>query len=314
MSQSTPQPQKTTSPSWWRPLSRRAFLRDGTLLLLAAASGEYDAVAAATAAGTDRPLLRVGLLTDLHYADRPPAGTRFYRETLPKIRECIARFNEIRPDFAVELGDFIDAAETAEGEIGHLKTIEAEFVRFQGARHYVLGNHCAWTLTKDEFLKNCGARKEFYSFDQGGFHFVILDACFRADGVPYGRRNFNWTDTDIPATERDWLKEDLRTAQGKTVVFVHQRLDVAGDYGVKSGREVRKVLEDSGKVLAVFQGHNHKNDLREINGIHYCTLAAMIEGSGAANSAYGILSILQDGSLRIEGFRQQKSYQLARPA
>ena len=39
-------------------------------------------------------------------------------------------------------------------------------------------------------------------FDRGGFHFVVLDACFRSDGVPYGRKNFKWTDTKIPPAER----------------------------------------------------------------------------------------------------------------
>ena len=52
-------------------------------------------------------------------------------------------------------------------------------------------------------------------------------------------------------------------------MFAHQRLDVTNDYCIKNATDVRKVLEASGKVLAVFQGHNHKNDYNEIGGIHY---------------------------------------------
>jgi len=52
-----------------------------------------------------------------------------------------------------------------------------------------------------------------------------------------------------------------------------------------SAPEVRQILEDSGNVSAVFQGHSHQNDYRDINGIHYCTMRAVIEGSGAANNA-----------------------------
>ena len=257
------------------------------------------------------PLLRVGLLTDLHYADRPPAGTRYYRETLSKLRECVNKFNAIGSDFVVELGDLIDTAETVEGEVGHLKTIETEYARLQCPRHYVLGNHCVWSLTKEQFEHNSGARKPFYSFDQGAVHFVILDACYRADGVPYGGRNFTWPDTEIPTAEREWLKEDLRAAKGRVIVFVHQRMDVQNDYGVKSAPAVRKILENSSKVSAVIQGHYHQNDYREINGIHYCTLAAMIEGSGAEHNAYALMSVFKDGSLKLEGFRQQRSYQLS---
>lgn len=257
-------------------------------------------------------MARIGLLTDLHYADRPSAGTRFYREALPKLDECIDRFNALAPDCVVELGDFIDAGETLEEETRYLQTIEAAYARLRAPRHYVLGNHCVWTLTKDQFRRNCAARSSCYSFDVHGCHCVILDACFRADGVAYGARNFVWTDTEIPRAQRDWLRRDLQKSRGPCLVFVHQRLDVAGEYGVKSAVAVRSILEESGKVLAVFQGHFHENDYREINGIHYCTLAAMIEGSGPERNAYGLLSVFSDGRLKLEGFRRQRSHLLRR--
>ena len=84
--------------------------------------------------------------------------------------------------------------------------------------------------------------------------------------------------------------------------------DTGRPYGVKSAPTVRRILEESGKVLAVFQGHNHINDHKEIGGIHYCTLAAVIEGAGKANNAYGILDIHENGLLKVEGFRKQKKW------
>ena len=85
----------------------------------------------------------------------------------------------------MELGDFIDAAEEVPDELAYLAKLEAAYAKFRGDRHYVLGNHCCWTLTKPQFFDHCGAKRPFYSFDRGGFHFVILDACYRA---AYGRR------------------------------------------------------------------------------------------------------------------------------
>ena len=64
-------------------------------------------------------------------------------------------------------------------------------------------------------------------------------------------------------------------------------------------------MEASGKVVAVFQGHSHKNDLQEIAGLPYCTLVAMVEGSGVENSGFGMLEIFPDESVRIKGFRKQ---------
>ena len=287
-------------------MNRRIFLRDGSILLLGA--GIAGSPLASLAAAEPQHRVRIGLVTDLHYADKPPAGTRHYRESLTKFAEAAGEFQKAKPDFVVELGDLIDAADSAEAEKKYLATINKEFAALPGAKHYVLGNHCVATLSKDEFLEGVARTKPHYSSDAGGFHFVILDACYRSDGESYSRGNFKWTDTSIPDEQVEWLMADLRDAAGKAVVFVHQRLDVQNDYGVKNADQVRKVLEESGKVLAVFQGHSHKNDLKDIRGIHYCTLVAMVEGSGVENSGFSLMDIFDGGTIRLTGFCKQSSY------
>jgi alkaline phosphatase len=252
--------------------------------------------------------VRIGLVTDLHYADKPPAGTRHYRETLAKLAEAAKRFEEEKPDLVVELGDMIDSADSLDVEKGYLRRIAKHFAAIPGQHHYVLGNHCVSALTKPEFLGIAGQKASFYSFDTNGVHFVVLDACFRGDGQPYGRKNFDWTDANIPPAEVEWLRDDLNRTRHKTVVFVHQRLDVEPPLGIKNAPEVRKVLEESGKVLAVLQGHHHNGDFREITGVRYCTLKAMIEGSGSENNAYAVMDILPGDAIRIRGFRRQRSY------
>ncbi len=291
-----------------RGASRRAFLRQGTLVLLGAGMslrGSADLLADEPAAS---PRVRVGMLTDLHYADKPPAGTRYYRETLTKLEEAAQQFEQQRPQLVIELGDLIDAADTVETELSYLKRIQRSMAALPGQKHYVLGNHCVETLTKQEFLGEVGQERSYYSFDAGGVHFVVLDACFRSDFVPYGRKNSRWDDANLPAAELDWLRSDLEAAAGPVIVLIHQRLDVQNHYGVKNAADARKLLEQSGKVLAVFQGHSHKNDYREIEGIHYVTLAAMIEGSGPENNSYSVLDVFDGGALRLTGFRRQANY------
>ena len=285
-------------------LSRRAFLKNGVLVL------SSSAVIPGTAVGGDKtPALQIGLVTDLHYADKPPAGTRHYRETPAKLAEAAAELSKHKPAFLVELGDFIDAADSVKTELGYLKKINRDFSAICKNRHHVLGNHCVYTLTKKEFLETVGQKKSYYSFDSGNFHFIVLDSCFRTDGQPYGRKNFEWTDPNIPKAELDWLRADLKSTSKKTVVFAHQRLDVSSVYGVKNAPAVRKILEDSKQVLAVFQGHSHENDHKEIGGIHYCTLVAMIEGSGVSHNGYSVMKLSDDGSIRLDGFRNQGDYQ-----
>jgi len=285
-------------------LGRRTFLKNGVLVLATAAVTRSPLIA-----DEAKPGLKIGLITDLHYADKAPAGTRHYRETPSKLAEAAREFGRHKPAFIVELGDLIDAADSVQAELGYLKKINRDFAAICKHRHYVLGNHCVYTLKKQEFLGHVGQKKSYYSFDEGRFHFVVLDSCFRGDGEPYGRKNFEWTDPNIPAAEVDWLKADLKATSKKTVVFAHQRLDVSNSYGVKNAVAVRKVLQDSGKVLAVFQGHSHENDHKEIGGVHYCTLVAMIEGSGAENNGYSLMSLADDGTIRLNGFRKQGQYQ-----
>ncbi len=290
-------------------LPRRAFIRQGTLFL-ASALGTVQA-----AEPRVRPLLRIGLLTDLHYADKESTKTRFYRETPAKLAEAVERFNAEALDFVVELGDLIDQAGTVEQEIAWLQAIEKVYAQLKAPRHYVLGNHCVTTLTKAEFAAHTAASKQtWYAFDAGGTHFIVLDACFRADGAAYERHNAEWTDANIPPEELDWLRGDLSKTTLPAVILAHQRLDDAGKHSVKNAAAVRALLEaaDGGKVIAVFQGHSHQNDLQQIAGIPYVTLAALIEGSGAENNSYGILEVMPDHSLRLRGFRRQVDHAFPR--
>lgn len=286
---------------------RRAFLKDGALLLAGSAllSGE-DLLAAPF--GSEKPQVRLGLVTDLHYADKDRKGNRCYRETVTKLAEARKRFVEAKPDILVEAGDLIDAADALDIEKEYLKRAVEQFSAIPGEHHYVVGNHCVKNLTKPDFLQIVGQERSYYSFDAKGYHFVILDACFRGDGTPYGGVAFKWPDANIPPAELEWLRDDLHKTPNKAIVFVHQCLDVGWPFGVSNGPEVRKVLEASGKVLAVIQGHLHQGNYQEIGNLHYCTLAGMVEGSGPENNAYAVMDILPGDAIRIAGFRRQKNF------
>lgn len=285
-------------------VGRRAFMKQGSLYLTTATF----APGALRASNVKSDHLRVGLITDLHYADKAPAGTRHYRETLGKLNEAAQQFQKDQATVLVELGDLIDAADSVSVEQGYLKTINEQFAAICKDRHYVLGNHCVDTLHKEEFLGTVGQDASYYSFERGAYHFVVLDSCFRSDDKPYGRRNFKWTDANVPKAELDWLAEDLQNTDKHVIVLAHQRLDVSNNHGVRNNPVVRSILEQSGRVLAVFQGHSHANDLKQINGIHYCTLVAMVEGSGPHNNGYSLLELASDGMIKVTGWRKQSSY------
>jgi len=286
-----------------RDFLRRAGAAAAGLGLTAHSVSDADVESAA-------PVLRIGLLTDVHYADRPPGGSRHYRDSLVKLAAAGEEFARAKTDLIVELGDFIDSADSLEAEKGFLRRVDAEFAKLPGPRHYVLGNHCVSALTKAEFLEIVGQTSPYYSFDRSGVHGVILDACFRSDAVAYQRNNFNWADSYIPPDELEWLRKDLEAATGPVLVFVHQCLDADPPYGVKNAPQVRQVLEACGRVRAVFQGHHHAGGHQQINGIHYLTLRAVVERPAPEN-AFAILDVLPGQELRLTGFGRQPSSKLS---
>ncbi|WP_437206857.1 metallophosphoesterase [Planctomicrobium sp. SH664] len=286
-------------------MKRRTFVQTGGLLLLAPFVGPRDLLIAEDGAG--KPAVRIGLLTDVHYADKDRRNNRYYRESVAKIEEAGECFRSQNVDFIVELGDLIDSLMNPEHDRHQLTTIDSKLAEIHPERHYVLGNHCVESLSKREFLDQVQQAASYYSFDRGNVHFIVLDACFRSDGEPYHRENFRWNDSLIPAEELEWLRTDLASTSLSTVVFVHQRIDVKPPYGIHNAPEVRRILSESGKVRAVFQGHSHRNDVNEIDGVHYCTLQAVIEGTGADNNSYGILDVYTDGRLHLQGYRRQQT-------
>ena len=263
-------------------------------------------------APAERPRLTIGLLTDAHYADIPDRGDIAHRSALDRVAEAAEAFESVHTDFAVQLGDLID--QTPESSAGDqkrdLRRVYSEFARFRGEVHSVPGNHCLNVLPAEEYEQVLGAPIGYRSFDQAAFHFVFLNACYRSDGVPYGNRCNEWFDADIPRHEQEWLEEDLRNASEHVVVFVHHRLDAPpGDlYGILNAERTRTVLERSGKVTAVFQGHQHQNVLEVHNGIPYVTLHAVAHD--IQTNAYSLLHLYGDGALCLAGFGRHGDHPL----
>jgi predicted phosphodiesterase len=265
-----------------------------------------------------KPKIHFGMVTDPHYADADTKGTRHYRESLSKLDECVTFMNEQKVDFLIELGDLKDQDPSAneQNTLKYLHTIETVFKKFNGPRYHVLGNHDMDSISKQQFLahaKNTGIspNASYYSFDQKGLHFVVLDANYISDGSDYDHGNFKWTDANIPNTQIEWLTKDLASTTKPTIVFVHQPLDGNTQHCVKNAEQVRHILEQNKNVLAAFHGHNHVGHYSLIEGIHYYTLKAVIEGSGEENNAYAIVEVYDDRVV-ITGYRKALSTTMTR--
>ncbi len=266
-------------------MSDRRFL--GVILLGVVLAG---LLVAPRALGQSTPAVgpvRIGISTDLHanVADSPGEHKVMidYPERLSAFVEAM---NAWPADLVVDLGDFVNGAfvlppvQTPAQIPAVLANAESIYARFSGPRYHVLGNHDVYDLSKDEFLAGTGAPWTYGSFDAKGYHFAILDVQYTPKDVPLGHATWvvqGW----VPRVELDWLRADLAAAKRPTIVCVHQRLDGALEKlnnkpQVLNADVVRGILEASGNVIAVFQGHDHRSAYALVNGIHYITFAALV--------------------------------------
>lgn len=259
------------------------------------------------------PIVRFGIMTDVHYADRIPARERYYRQSMVKAKEAIDTMNQEKVDFVIELGDFKDQdlVPTEKKTLKYLADIESVFRKFNGPTYHVLGNHDMDGISKSQFMSkilNTGIspEKTYYSFNQKGIHFVVLDGNYTLDGRDFDHGTYKWEDPWIPAKEMSWLKQDLKSDQLPTIVFIHQLLDDSKGMkrSVQNAAAVRKILEHSGKVLCVFQGHVNAEKYSLIKQIHYYSLISMVEGDGPQNNSYVIVDVHKKGGLKVHGYRR----------
>jgi len=272
-----------------------------------------------------------GVVSDVHYADAADHGSRKYRQSPAKLREALDVLGAQDIAFLAELGDFKDMDKTrpwANVTEGFIDTIEAQFqLRLNGSdgksytapRYHVLGNHDEDCISKEQFLAHVHStgvpdQSKSYAVDVGEhLHLVWLDGNYGKDGQDLDASNIKWNELYVADAEIAWLERDLAKAHAahrNSLVFIHERLDNATsawgiDCTVKNAVDVRHVLDASKSVLAVFHGHDHEavQSPNQINGTLYVTLKGMIEGDYPEHNAYATVSVYDDCSVDVRGYR-----------
>ena len=222
-------------------------------------------------------MIRLGIFTDAHYAEGLTVlGTRTCSRSLDKARRIFESLaDEI--DAYVQLGDLINVCGDRAKDEENIRVMLQTLNECGKPYWSVLGNHDVEAAKKRVYLPEY--EKGYYSFDADGTRFIVLDGNFTSAGESYEDEEWDWTDSLIPEAEIEWLRDTLSSAE-KAVVFCHQNLDERpGDpHVIKNADEVRRILEASGKVSAVLQGHCHSGCKGEKNGIVYYTFRALCEG------------------------------------
>jgi len=218
---------------------------------------------------------RIGLLTDLHYDGSALAMNRLY--------ESIMSLNSGGVDSLVVMGDLVNGT-TPMHEKRLLREVSAVCDVFKGHIYFMHGNHDLDHLSKAQFYNTIGRAGDpsHFDFKAGNYTVICIDSNFSPDESEYDRGNFDWQQAYVPREELDWLRGRIAASMLPVVVISHQRIDQECRHAVRNHAAVREVLALSDKVHAVFQGHNHEDDLIRLESIPYYTLAAHADDAGPA--------------------------------
>lgn len=264
----------------------------------------------------ERPVLRIGLIADIQYADKDTHGTRFYREALEKLRVGIAQLHTMPIDFTVVLGDFVDEGPK------DLVAVSTVLDQSTAPVYKLLGNHDYDPIGHPDpysLYQTYQMPASYYRVDTAGWRFIFLNTNELSlyattpgtwQAAEYqrlvkrlkkeGRTNLKPWNGGVGKRQLKWLATQLREAKQrgyKVLVFTHHPLMPENNgHEALNNREILHLLVAYKKqVKAVFSGHNHAGAFAVQEGLPCITLEGMIET--ADQNAYGRLVIYSD---RIE--------------
>jgi len=323
-----------------RRLTRRDFLISSALSLgAAAAAGCADIGIQPPPSATSVPtptlipptgepqhVLRIAHLTDMHILSQSVA-TEGLAQALRHAQNLTPQ-----PDFILNTGDCIMDALGASKE--HALTQWQAFHEVFDAEcclpiFHCIGNHDVWgwgsadtTIQSDELygkgmaLQQLQLASRYYSYDQAGWHFIVLDSTHPQ----------SMQDSDFPYTGKLdeeqylWLESDLKATPAETPICIASHIPIlaacvyfdgpneeSGNWIVPGAwmhidaRRMRSLFLKHRNVRLCLSGHAHQHDHGEYLGVKY-----LCDGAVSGNwwsgdyldfpPAYVVVDLYSDGS------------------
>lgn len=265
--------------------------------------------------------IKIGVFADCQYCDCETAGTRFYRNSLEKLNDCINLYNRDKElAFVVGLGDLIDR------DFSSFDSVNTILSKSKHEVFHVIGNHdLSVEKTQIEDVPGkLNLNKTWYSVTKKGWRFIFLngnDITFHSNNKEtvkeaekiteklktIGKPNFHEWNGGIGSAQMNWLEAELQDATNrnqKAAVFCHYPLLPFEAHALWNSEEVLAVLWKFSCVKLYANGHNHAGNFAFENGIHFVNLKGMVETEN--ENAFSVIS-LSDEKIEIEGFGREES-------
>ncbi len=295
-----------------------------------AATSETKALAGASASctetGSGEPLV-IAHITDEHITDAYHSD-EWVSKCLQQIQS-----HPLKPSLILNTGDSVmDSAKTDRETADRLWKIWNTTLKRENSLpvYSVLGNHDVWGMrrpTGDAIYKDpmfgkklgqdgMGLDKLYYSFDQGNWHFVMLDV---VDPVA-GEKRGDWI-ARLGDEQHEWLANDLaKTPADRSVVVcshvpILQVTSMASAKPTEDGQYVmgpKNMMSDARRIIDLFEkhpnvkvcfsGHTHNRDrvslghTTYINAGSVCGSQWRVSEQSPSRPGYSIVTLHPDGN------------------
>jgi 3',5'-cyclic AMP phosphodiesterase CpdA len=307
-------------------MNRRHFLQRGGAFALGVTAGLVTPASQAAINPTRKRVLRAAHLTDIHVSadhDAPAGMAEALRH---------AQGQADKPELILFGGDCVgDALGTPKPKVMEQWEIWERVLaaELKTPARMCIGNHdiLGWNRREDALLradpdfgkalalKKLGLKSRYYSFDQAGWHFVVLDS------MEFWHGNSQGYLARIDDEQFAWLERDLAATSATTPVcvlshipilsvaaFLDGDLNGTGTWVVPGAwmhidaRRIKDLFRKHANVKVCLSGHLHMVDDVTYCGVRYLCNGAVCGGWWQGSwqdfgPAYALLDFYDDGSV-----------------
>jgi len=291
-----------------------------TIILFTMAE-KKETVPAQTNNQNQKALFTFGILADVQYSDNDPAGTRYYRASLGKLRKALTSLKRDSAEFIINMGDLIDKDYSSYKPV--LDIIDSSRLKV----YHVTGNHdySVEPKLKKRIPVVTTSKDGYYSFVYKNFRFIFLNgnelstyisnnkstikkaAEYLALMKNKGEINAVEWNGGLSARQIKWLQKQLdKATRNGEKVFLICHFPVIPDnvHNLLNSKEVISILKNYQNIVAWFNGHNHAGNYGNFNMIHFITFKGMVETN--SSNSFALVEVYNN-KIWIRGFGREKS-------
>jgi manganese-dependent ADP-ribose/CDP-alcohol diphosphatase len=274
---------------------------------------------------SQKPIFSFGIITDVQYCNCEPEESRFYRNSVSKLRFALNTLRKDSAEFLINLGDLIDR------DYSSFKTV-LDIIDSSGFKTY----HCAGNhdySVENRFKRRLPipfpSKDGYYSFVYKNFRFIFLNGNELSIYASTGKSSIRQVQEYITALKNEgsinaidwnggmspeqlsWLEKQLNEStqkNEKAFIMCHFPVYPENIHNLLNYREVNAILEKYHNVIAWFNGHNHAGNYGNFNMIHFITLKGMVETEN--NSSFALVEVYHN-KIWIKGSGRERGQILA---